>query len=285
MNPFNIALLQIKALRDNPDLHVNHGMAACRQAKSLGADLALFPEMWLSGYPPRGYDQTDISVLEKSAITNEAPIINLFCSLARELSMGIGFTYLEHSPVGLHNSMALISQNGEVILNYAKVHTCAFDWENKLVPGNGFPVVDFEYGAGTVCLGSMICMDREFPEAARILMLAGAEILLVPNACELEKHRLRQIEARAFENMLAIAVTNYPEPFQNGHSVAVSPVAFNRDEKSIEMILLEADAMEGVFVAQFDLDQIRQYRNREPWDNKYRHPNLYYDLIKPISCL
>ena len=46
--------------------------------------------------------------------------------------------------------------------------------------------------------------DREFPESARILMLKGAEIILVPNACPMEINRLSQLRARAYENMVAI---------------------------------------------------------------------------------
>ena len=52
----------------------------------------------------------------------------------------------------------------------------------------------------------MICFDREFPESARILMLKGAEIILVPNACPMEINRISQLRARAFENMLGLVL-------------------------------------------------------------------------------
>ena len=69
-------------------------------------------------------------------------------------------------------------------------------------------------------IGAMICYDREFPESARILMLKGAEIILTPNACDLEANRLGQFRARAYENMVGVAMANYAAPWQNGHSVA-----------------------------------------------------------------
>ncbi|WP_267965167.1 hypothetical protein [Streptomyces sp. NRRL F-5123] len=47
----------------------------------------------------------------------------------------------------------------------------------------------------------MICYDREFPESARALMPAGAEVVLVPNACEMESNRLPQMRARAYETL------------------------------------------------------------------------------------
>ena len=76
----------------------------------------------------------------------------------------------------------------------------------------------------------MICYDREFPESARILMLKGAEIILVPNACPMEINRLSQLRGRAYENMVGIATVNYPlgKPDCNGHSSAFDGVAYRR---------------------------------------------------------
>ena len=74
----------------------------------------------------------------------------------------------------------------------------------------------------------MICYDREFPESARVLMLKGAELILVPNACPMEINRLSQLRGRAFENMLAVATCNYPAsvPDCNGGSSAFDGVAY-----------------------------------------------------------
>lgn len=80
-----------------------------------------------------------------------------------------------------------------------------------------------------VNVGAMICFEREFPESARILMLRGAELVLVPNACEMEANRLGQLRARAFENMVGIALANYASPQANGHSVAFDGMAFEAD--------------------------------------------------------
>ena len=63
----------------------------------------------------------------------------------------------------------------------------------------------------------MICFDREFPESARILMLKGAEIILTPNACEMEDNRICQFKTRAYENMVGVVLANYAAPQQNGH--------------------------------------------------------------------
>ena len=84
---------------------------------------------------------------------------------------------------------------------------------------------------GPVRVGAMICFDREFPESARILMLNGAELILVPNACPMEINRLAQLRARAYENMTAIATCNYPDsmPGCNGNSTVFDSVAYLPD--------------------------------------------------------
>ncbi|MFT8344266.1 carbon-nitrogen hydrolase family protein [Clostridium beijerinckii] len=77
-------------------------------------------------------------------------------------------------------------------------------------------------------MGAMICYDREFPESARILMLKGAEIILVPNACPMEINRISKLRSRAYENMVGIATVNYPKgkPDCNGHSSAFDGIAY-----------------------------------------------------------
>ena len=109
-------------------------------------------------------------------------------------------------------------------MQYAKVHTCDFADEKALEPGNEFKVCDF----GGVKLGIMICYDREYPESARILMLKGAEIILVPNDSESMKPRVQALSTRAYENMCGVAMANL-NGRNAGNSCAFSPIC--RDEK------------------------------------------------------
>ena len=128
----------------------------------------------------------------------------------------------------------------------------------------------------------MICFDREFPESARILMLKGAEIVLVPNACPMEINRLSQLRGRAYENMMGIATCNYPEgwPDCNGHSSAFDGVAYLPElADSRDTCILEAGEEEGIYCAEFDLDMLRRYRREEVHGNAYRHPEKYQLLI------
>ena len=131
--------------------------------------------------------------------------------LAEELEMAIAVTFLEKTEGDPRNTLVLFDRFGRKQFVYAKVHTCAFDVEGNLSRGEEFYTAVLDTAAGNVTVGAMICFDREFPESARILMLKGAELILVPNACPMEINRLSQLRARAFENMLAIATCNYPE--------------------------------------------------------------------------
>ena len=126
-----------------------------------------------------------------------------------------------------------------------------------------------------VKIGAMICFDREFPESARVLMLKGAELILTPNACELEINRLSQFRARAYENMVGLTMTNYAAPDANGHSEAFDGMAFDENGQSQDMLILEAGEEEGVYLAEFDLERIRAYRAREVWGNAFRKPGCY----------
>jgi predicted amidohydrolase len=110
-------------------------------------------------------------------------------------------------------------------------------------------------------------------------MLEGAELILTPNACTLDDHRLSQFKTRAFENMVGVAMTNYPAPQNNGHSVAFDAVAYPvPDGEPRDTLIIEAGEEEGVYIASFDMADIRAYRERETWGNSYRRPRLYGKL-------
>ena len=281
----NLALLQMTPCGDDVRANAAKGAEFCRRARDLGADIALFPEMWSNGYVPCPPTPVDRERWLDSAQTTDGEFVTGFRELARQLGMAIAITYLERWPGAPRNTMSLIDRHGEIVLTYAKVHTCDFDLEAALTPGDRFPVARIETGKGDLRVGAMICYDREFPESARVLMLGGAELILVPNACELERHRLGQFHARAFENMTALAMTNYAAPQQNGHSVALNGIAFvgpeNADGNTADMTIVEAGEDEGIHIAPFDMDAIREYRERETMGNAYRKPSAYTALTSP----
>lgn len=270
-----IALLQILPEGDL----LETGISACREAAAMGADIALFPEMWSCGYE---FSEDNVNEL---AVSADGKIVSRFGELAAGLDMAIAVTFLEkHSPRP-RNSMALFDRHGKREFVYAKVHTCDFGDEHALSHGEEFFVCDLDTRAGIVKVGAMICYDREFPESARILMLKGAEIVLVPNACPMEINRLSQLRSRAYENMIGIATCNYPsgKPDCNGHSSAFDGVAYLPGAPdavgSRDMCILEAGEKAGIFLAEFDMDTLREYRKKEVHGNAYRRPESYGQIV------
>ncbi|MBO4450728.1 MAG: carbon-nitrogen hydrolase family protein [Clostridiales bacterium] len=275
---FKIALLQLLPGK-TIDEQLEKGIEACRKAKEMGADVALFPEMWSDGY----YLPQDEEKVKSLAISSDSDFVLSFRDLAKELEMAIGITFLEENDPKPLNSVIFFDRNGNDILHYSKVHTCDFSDETVLSSGKDFYAADLDTGRGTIKIGSMICFDREFPESARILMLKGAEVILAPNACPMEINRLSALRTRAYENMLAVATCNYPEgqPDCNGHSTVFDGVAWLRDEPGVrDMCILEAPGEEGVYVAEIDMDMLRTYRENDVMGDKYRHPERYGIMIE-----
>lgn len=278
--------IRIAMLQMNPegyDVHANmlKGEEFCREAKEMGADLVLFPEIWSIGYSRYHWEGAEKYSPEKyplsfeawknTALDEQSAYVQHFKNLAKDLDMAIAITYLEKWDPLPRNSVSIIGADGEIKMTYAKVHTSDMKLtESNCTPGDDFYVCDLELGSETVKIGAMICFDREFPESARILMLKGAEIILTPNACGLEEKRINQFQTRAVENALAVVMTNYAAPAQNGHSCA-----FNANGDKI----IVAGEEEGIYLADLNIGEIRKHRARTIWGNAYRRPLKYKQLL------
>jgi len=281
---FTVALLQISPYGNTQSRNLEKGLRCCREAKSMGADLAVFPELWNVGnarYPLRAADRASWVA---SAIDQKSDFFMTHAALARELKMNISLTYLEaHSPKP-RNSVAIVNGKGEVALNYSKVFICDFGEAELLKsdpnpdeigcdmncsPGESFKVCVLDGAEGTVQVGAMICADREFPEPAHELLRNGAELIVVPNACNWDDVRNAGLKTRAFENLAGVAMANYPTPVNNGQSQAYTCVAWKNGRAS-EMLVAKADEQEQILLARFDIDEIRAFRNVESWRMEYR---------------
>jgi predicted amidohydrolase len=300
MTAVTVALLQMTAHGADQQANRVKGEAFCRRAHQMGADIALFPEMWNIGHTFEPSVQQSVGEVwrapafwtagedpysrtareavrrwQSQAIGPESSFVTHFQALAQELGMAIALTYLERWDGPPRNTVALIDRHGETVLTYAKVHTCVFDLpEAACTAGDDFYVSTLDTAHGPVAVGAMICYDREFPESARILMLKGAEIIVHPNACEMESHRLAQVRVRAAENAVGVALTNYAGAGL-GHSVAYDPIAFTADGRSRDTLIVEAGEQEDVLLARFDLTAIRAWRERDGWSCPFRRPSSY----------
>ena len=271
-----IAFLQLQPAGRIED-NMEKGVKACREAKEKGADIALFPEMWSTGY----VFPHDKKWLEQNSASLDSEYVKRFSALAAELNLAIAVTLLEKHEPKPRNTVCLFDRHGERMYRYSKVHICNFgedDDEGVLDAGDDFCVAELDTAKGRINVGSMICYDREFPESARVLMMKGAELLLVPNACPMEINRLSQLRGRTYENQIAIATCNYPASHRgcNGHSTLFDGVIYHTETGAPrDMLVCETGEEEGIFLAELDVDLLREYRNREKCGLKNRRPELY----------
>jgi predicted amidohydrolase len=228
------------------------------EARAAGAQIVVFPEMYSNGYA--GFDPNDPAAKARwcaEAESLDGDFVFNFREAARTHQIHVVATFLEKAEPQPFNAALLVDTTGHPLLHHRKVHICDFD-SPELACGRGS--CDIDTGAGPVRLGLMICMDREYPEAARALSRQGAEIVLVPNCADLATDptvgdvRVAQARGRAFEAVIGIAVANYPAPRCDGHSFAVDPSGG---------IIAMADTSPGLVLATFDLGAIRKARREE----------------------
>lgn len=231
------------------------------------ADLLLLPECFITGY--------ELPIDNQDALTDDSTYIQKLCSASRQLHIGVVATTLTQGTDRPQNSAYLISKDGQILMKYSKVHTCDFADENCLESGSEFKVCDFH----GVKIGIMICYDREYPESARILMLKGAEIILVPNDCGAMKPRIQALSTRAYENMTGVVMAN-PNGENCGNSCAYSPICWDENGNCTDNTIFLADEMsEGLYYADFDMEQLRSYRENEMMGNTFRKVKAYQDLL------
>lgn len=195
---FRVALLQIAAFGADQNRNLAKGLECCRAAKSAGADLAVFPELWNIGCTRSPIDRIGNQSWIASAIDQSGVFFKSFGALARELGMNIALTDLEAHQPKPRNTVSIINGGGEVALNYSKVFLCNFG-EDELSkpnpdpaeigcgvncsPGESFDTCTVTGAEGELRVGAMICADREFPEPATQLMRNGAELIIRTPIC------------------------------------------------------------------------------------------------------
>lgn len=188
----------------------------CRLAVEAKVDLLALPELAFTGY-------NIFERLDSLAETIDGPIVMEVARLARQYNLHVLFGLAERRASGkLSNVAIFIDDNGRRLATYDKRYL--WDRENEFfTAGKKSCVVDTRFGK----LGLMICYDNEFPEVARELAQAGAQIILSPTANMLpnaERHVL-QIRARAMDNQCFVACINRSGIEDNLHYCGNSIVA------------------------------------------------------------
>lgn len=265
---FKIAILQKRSLnrkmKENLATVINNMEIAAKN----NADLLLLPECFMTGYA--------LPIENEDAISDDSELIDHLCSAAEKLHIGVVATAFTKGVEKPQNSAFVINKDGKIRMKYSKVHTCDFADEKCLESGNEFQVCDFH----GIKIGIMICYDREYPESARILMLKGAEIILVPNDCGSMEPRIQALSTRAYENMTGVVMAN-PNGKNAGRSCAFSPICWDRDGNCVDNTIFLADEMtEGLYYASFDMERLRAYRECEMMGNTFRKVKAYKELLE-----
>ena len=264
---FKVAILQKRAENAKQNENVDVILKSMQEAAENKADILLLPECFITGY--------DLPMSYEKSISDDDENIKRICNSAKENNIGVVLTSFTKGSKQPQNTAFVISKSGEILMKYSKVHTCDFADEKDVEAGTEFKVCDFD----GIKLGIMICYDREYPESARILMLKGAEIILVPNDCGSMAPRLKALSTRAYENMVGIAMAN-PNGENAGQSCAYSPICWDTNGECVDNTIFEADEMsEDLYYADFDMDSIRDYRSREMMGNTFRKVIAYGELL------
>lgn len=269
-NTIRIAVVQHKYQSRDYGENTKDGLRLMEQAAEMGADIVLFPECFLTGY--------ELPITNREAIADDSEYLQNFCQKAAQLKVGAVITAFTRGEEKPWNSAFVIDKEGTVLMKYNKVHTCDFADEACLESGDQFYVCDFE----GVKIGVMICYDREYPESARLLMLKGAELILVPNDCTLMEPRVQALSTRAYENMTGVVMANPPGK-QGGRSCAFSPVCWDEEEHCVDNTVLMCDEMtDGIFIAEYNLNKLRHYREHEMMGNTFRKVKAYAKLLEDV---
>ena len=251
------------------------------RAADAGARIVCLQELF---YGPYFCCEQNARWYEMTERIPDGPTIQLMCELAAKHEMVMIVPIYEEEIAGLYyNTAAVIDADGSYLGKFRKMHLPHIEpgfWEKFYFrPGNlGYPVFDTRVGK----IGVYLCYDRHFPEGARALGLAGAEIVFNPSATVTGlSEYLWKLEqpAHAVANGYFVGAINrpgYEEPWRFGEFYGMSYFCDPRGQIIVEGKRSEDD----IVVAELDLDMIREVRHTWPFFRD-RRPETYGSLVDP----
>ncbi|MBL0374334.1 carbon-nitrogen hydrolase [Rhizobium sp. KVB221] len=173
--------------------------AACA-ASAIGAKIITFPEMFLTGY------NIGRSAIHNLAETIEGESVAAIAEISRRHSIAIIFGMPERLGSVVHNSAVAISDGGQIVGVYRKIHLFGDEESKTFAPGNDICVAV----VGTLRIGLAICYDVEFPEMGRALAAKAADIICAPTANMMPYVEVPTtvVRARALENGVPMIYAN-----------------------------------------------------------------------------
>lgn len=249
------SLAQIDAGVDK-DANLARIRACARTARAQGAGLVVFPEF--SMYEKKVVDDTFAGAAEPL----DGPFVRALRALAAELGVGlvVGVVERSHDDRRPYNTLAALGPDGSLLAAYRKIHlfdSYGFHESACITPAPEPAPVTF--GLDGLRVGLMTCYDLRFPELARELVDAGAQLMLVcsswvPGAGKAEQWRVLA-RARAIENACYVAAVSQTPPVSIGRSLLVDPAGG---------VVCELDAEPGVATADVEPGQVAALRRKNP---------------------
>lgn len=215
--PFRVGLIQMRCSTEPAD-NLRRATEMLREAAAKGANVACVPELFMGPY----FCQSEEAATFDLAEPIPGPTTEALGRLAKETGMVIVGSIFERRTAGVyHNTIALLDADGSLAGRYRKMHIPddpLFYEKYYFTPGDlGFKAFDTAHAK----VGTLICWDQWYPEAARLTALQGAEVLFYPTAIGWhpgEKAEFGEAQADAWETS------------QRGHAIAngVFVAAVNR---------------------------------------------------------
>ena len=238
-----VAIFQGKAKNGNTEHNLEKMKRQISRAASGGAELLIFPELFLSGYHVPGEE------MKKLAEERDGPSFRELSRTARESNIAVLYGYPEvdrssGAPV-YYNSAQLIDRDGTSLVNYSKTHIWIPprppQYESVFTPGSKFadPV-----DCCGLKIGILICNDVAFSETTRSLALSGANFVCVLTANSIEYNKRCSnflIPTRALDNGVYVALVNHVGDGFDGCSQLCNPdgtvVVYSGSDKDEALLL------------------------------------------------
>lgn len=279
-----LGLIQLSAVQ-NPEENISKHFEAIRQAAEEGANIICLQELFTTLYFCNKHDESNFDL----AVPIDGELVAQLCELAKELHIVLIAPFFEKRTQGVYyNSLVVINTDGSVLGNYRKMHIPedpGFHEKYYFTPGDedsGFPIFKTEFGT----IGSLICWDQWYPEAARIMALKGAEIIFYPTAIGILKSESRK-QKKTFKDAWVT--------IQRSHAIANGcfVVAVNRVGKEsgtkfwgnsmvvgpFGQIIDEAGEKEEIVISEINLADIEPQRREWPFFRD-RRIELYDGVLK-----